>query len=53
MLWQNLLKNQTKIEEILISNVSHELRSPITSIKGFVAGILDGVIPEKIRKITI
>lgn len=28
-----------------ISNVSHELRSPITSIKGFVAGILDGVIP--------
>lgn len=29
-----------------ISNVSHELRSPITSIKGFVAGILDGVIPK-------
>ena len=29
-----------------ISNVSHELRSPITSIKGFVGGILDGVIPK-------
>ena len=29
-----------------ISNVSHELRSPITSIKGFVGGILDGVIPR-------
>lgn len=29
-----------------ISNVSHELRSPITSIKGFIAGILDGVIPK-------
>lgn len=29
-----------------ISNVSHELRSPITSIKGFVSGILDGVIPR-------
>ncbi|SHE42528.1 sensor histidine kinase [Clostridium fallax] len=29
-----------------ISNVSHELRSPITSIKGFIAGILDGVIPR-------
>jgi signal transduction histidine kinase len=27
-----------------ISNVSHELRSPITSIKGFIAGIIDGVI---------
>jgi len=30
-----------------ISNVSHELRSPITSIKGFIGGILDGVIPEE------
>lgn len=30
-----------------ISNVSHELRSPITSIKGFIAGILDGVIPDE------
>lgn len=29
-----------------ISNVSHELRSPITSIKGFIGGILDGVIPR-------
>lgn len=29
-----------------MSNVSHELRSPITSIKGFIGGILDGVIPK-------
>lgn len=29
-----------------ISNVSHELRSPITSIRGFVAGIIDGIIPR-------
>lgn len=30
-----------------LSNVSHELRSPITSIKGFIGGILDGVIPKE------
>jgi signal transduction histidine kinase len=33
-----------------ISNVSHELRSPMTSIKGFIGGILDGVIPEEKQK---
>jgi len=33
-----------------ISNVSHEIRSPITSIKGFISGILDGVIPKDKEK---
>lgn len=33
-----------------ISNVSHEIRSPITSIKGFIGAILDGVIPEEKQK---
>jgi len=33
-----------------ISNVSHELRSPITSIKGFIGGILDGIIPQEKEK---
>lgn len=28
----------------LIANVSHELRTPLTSVKGFVQGILEGVI---------
>lgn len=40
-----LEKSDTKRREF-ISNVSHELRSPITSIKGFIGGILDGVIPR-------
>ena len=29
-----------------ISNVSHELRSPITSIKGFITAIIDGVVSK-------
>ncbi|WP_139906145.1 sensor histidine kinase [Clostridium thermarum] len=36
----------------LISNISHDLRTPITSIKGYVEGIRDGVAdtPEKMNK---
>ncbi len=30
-----------------VSNVSHEFRSPITSIRGFVQGMADGVIPPE------
>ncbi|GFP77962.1 sensor histidine kinase [Clostridium fungisolvens] len=39
------LEEVEKNRREFISNVSHELRSPITSIKGFIAGILDGIIP--------
>ncbi len=30
-----------------MGNIAHELRTPMTSIKGFVDGMLDGVIPEE------
>lgn len=33
-----------------ISNVSHEIRTPITSIKGFISGMVDEVIPPKNHK---
>ena len=30
-----------------VANVSHELRSPLTSMRGYVEGMLDGTIPEE------
>lgn len=36
----------------LISNISHDLKSPITAVKGYVEGIMDGVAdtPEKMDR---
>ncbi|MBQ4069279.1 MAG: HAMP domain-containing histidine kinase [Lachnospiraceae bacterium] len=38
--------------KILISNISHDLKTPITTIKGYVEGIMDGVAdtPEKMER---
>ncbi|MBR3843049.1 MAG: HAMP domain-containing histidine kinase [Christensenellaceae bacterium] len=30
-----------------VANVSHELRSPLTSVHGFLQGVLDGTIPQE------
>lgn len=38
--------------KVLISNISHDLKTPVTTIKGYAEGILDGVAssPEKMEK---
>ncbi len=46
--FNHMAESLEKIEERrknLIANISHDIRSPITSISGFAEGILDGTIP--------
>lgn len=48
---QLAIENEKKNKE-LVSNISHDLKTPITAIKGYVEGIMDGVAdtPEKMDK---
>jgi signal transduction histidine kinase len=38
------------VREDFVSNVSHEIQSPITSIRGFTVAIRDGIIPPERQK---
>lgn len=44
--------NNEKENRALISNIAHDLKTPITAVKGYSEGILDGVAntPEKLDK---
>lgn len=46
-----IMDNEKKNRE-LVSNISHDLKTPITAIKGYVEGIMDGVAdtPEKMDR---
>ena len=44
----SLEQSETKRREF-IANVSHELKTPMTTIGGFVDGMIDGTIPEEQR----
>ena len=41
------LAQQETVRRSFIANVSHELKTPMTSIAGFIDGILDGTIPQE------
>ncbi|MBQ6907551.1 MAG: HAMP domain-containing histidine kinase [Clostridia bacterium] len=43
------LKKQDKARSDFIANVSHDMRTPLTTIVGFTKGIMDGTIPEKMQ----
>lgn len=41
------LENLERMRNSFVANVSHDLRTPMTTISGFIDGILDGVIPPE------
>ena len=41
------LQNLERMRNSFIANISHDLRTPMTTIAGFIDGILDGVIPPE------
>lgn len=43
----NSLQHSEETKQIFLSNVSHDLRTPMTTISGFIDGILDGAIPPE------
>ncbi|MBQ6376655.1 MAG: HAMP domain-containing histidine kinase [Lachnospiraceae bacterium] len=44
------LKKTSDYQRIFISNVSHDFRSPLTSIKGFTEAMMDGTIPPEMHE---
>ena len=44
------LKNADDAQHKFVSNVSHDFRSPLTSIKGYIEAIKDGTIPPELQE---
>lgn len=44
------LENQENDRNIFISSIAHDIRTPLTSINGFVTAMLDGTIPEELHE---
>ena len=44
------LNNTDEAQRKFVSNVSHDFRSPLTSIKGYIEAIKDGTIPPELQE---
>ena len=45
----NELDKMGEYQKKFVANVSHDFRSPLTSIKGFIEAIMDGTIPHEMQ----
>lgn len=45
-----IMNHNSEYQRKFISNVSHDFRSPLTSIKGYVTAMLDGTIPPELQE---
>jgi len=44
------LRDYDEDQRKMISNISHDFRSPLTSIKGYIEAMLDGTIPPELQE---
>ncbi|MDR1668445.1 MAG: HAMP domain-containing protein [Oscillospiraceae bacterium] len=47
------LERGEELRRGFIANVSHELKTPMTTISGYIGGILDGTVPDERREETL
>lgn len=44
------MRETDKVQKNFIANISHDFRSPLTSIKGYIEAMLDGTIPPELHE---